>query len=139
VANGDISGMAALIRGLQQLPEAIQQEAEGVINATADLMAAEVRRDYPAGKTGNLRKDVRVERKARLRAQVKSAAKHAHLYEYGTVSRYLKSNGASRGTMPAQPVFVPAAVRNRRRMVERLTEIVKRTRPAGFDGTPEVR
>jgi HK97 gp10 family phage protein len=138
VANGDITGMAALIRGLQQLPEALAQEAEGVISATADLMAAEVRRDYPA-KSGNLRKDVRVERKDRLRAQVKSAAKHAHLYEYGTVSRYLKSNGASRGTMPAQPVFVPAAVRNRRRMVERLTEIVKRTRPAGFDGTPEVR
>jgi HK97 gp10 family phage protein len=142
-ANGEFSGMAALIRGLQNLPAQVQQEAEGVVQATASLMAAEVRRDYPQGETGNLRKGVVIKHEqgvnGRVRAQVRSVAKHAHLYEYGTVQRYTKGSGANRGTMPAQPTFVPAAVRNRQRMVEKLADVLRRTKVAGMDGSMEVR
>lgn len=141
-APGEFSGMAELIRSLQALPEELQTEAEGVVQATADLMAAELRRDYPAH-SGNLREQVRVDSEpganGRVRARVRATAKHAHLYEYGTVQRFTKSSGANRGTMPARPTFVPAAVRNRKRMVEKLTDVLRRTRVPGMSGSMEVR
>ena len=142
-SNGEISGMAELIRALGQLPAQLAQEAEGVVQATASLMAAEVKRDYPQGETGNLRKGVVIDHEpgvnGRIRARVRSTAKHSHLYEYGTVQRFTDSTGANRGTMPAQPTFVPAAVRNRARMVAKLTEVLRRTKVPGMDGQLEVR
>lgn len=154
--NGEFSGMAEMIAALKALPEALQREAEGVVVAAAEQTANEVRSAYlKANKSyfqhgrvrenaGNLVAGVVVRRSKgesgrRLRAQVKSSAPHAHLYEYGTVSRHLQSNGANRGTMPATPTVVPIAQRNRSRMVAALTDVVKRSKVTGFDGTPEVR
>jgi hypothetical protein len=145
MADEGFAGMGALIRALQQLPAELRQEAEGVVNATADLMAAEVRQTYEQHRhTGNLAAHVVVEKGTEraggeLRAQVRSTAKHAHLFERGTVQRFTAGKGANRGTMPATPVFVPAAVRSRRRMVDRLVGILRRAKVLGMDGIMEVR
>lgn len=134
------AGMGALITQLEQLPDRLRDETEGIVQATADLMAADLRREYPEHE-GALRRGVVVERSAGSEAKVKvrSKAPHAHLYEYGTVQRFLAGNGANRGTMPARPTFIPIAQRNRRRMVEQLMRIVKNTRVHGMDGSMELR
>jgi hypothetical protein len=153
--SGEISGLGELIRALQSLPDELQREADGVVQIAAETTANDVRNAYfkaqkTATKWGRLRDDagalangvvIRRPRDGRKgsRAQVKSTAKHAHLYEFGTVQRFLSSNGANRGTMPPQPVFIPAAIRNRKWMVAKLTEIVNGKRLPGTQGSADVR
>jgi hypothetical protein len=132
------SGMADLIRGLEQLPEQLKGEAAHIVEGSANGMAAAVRQAYPI-KEGDLVKGVVVEKQSPLRVRVRNTARHSHLYERGTVQRATAGTGANRGTMPAKPTFIPAAVKARARMVTDLTTMLKRTRVAGMDGTPEVR
>jgi HK97 gp10 family phage protein len=145
MANEGVSGMAALIADLARMGEAVQRESAGIVKSTADLMKAEVVRDYPVA-DGELRRRVVVEQGRRgdgenssLRWKVRSKAPHAHLVEYGTVQRFTNDTGANRGTMPAKPVFVPAAVRARARMVRELVGIVRKQRVKGMTGSLEVR
>jgi HK97 gp10 family phage protein len=130
-----IAGLEALIRSLEALPGEIKAAAAEIVDDTAEEMAADVIQRYPK-REGRLRAGVVIDRSATsaLRVKVRTKAPHAHLYEYGTVQRFHARNGKSVGTMPAQPTFIPAAQRHRRRMVEKLTNTVAR----GMTGTLDV-
>jgi HK97 gp10 family phage protein len=129
-------GLDALIADLQKLPEQLKREAERTVQAAANSMAAQVRQRYPKGKTGNLIKGVSVRKRGPLNYQVASRAPHAHLYEFGSVKRYRES-GATTGTMPEapQPVFVPEAVRARRRQIDEHEDQLRRIKVRGMDGS----
>jgi hypothetical protein len=59
------------------------------------------------------------------RAVIKNRAPHAWWAEHGTQIRRTKE-GVNRGAMPPIHVFVPIAMRGRRRMVEALKGLVRR-------------
>lgn len=131
--------MADLIRSLEQLPEELKQEASGIVKTTAELMKAELDRDYPTGPTGKLVNSTTVREITPLRSLVRNGARHAHLYERGTVQRFTADTGANRGRMKATPTFIPAAVRARERMTERLVDVVKNAKVRGMTGTLDVK
>lgn len=148
------TGMVDLIRDLERMDADVQTEAAGIVQATAQLMKADVERGY-AKADGDLQRGLVVEEMTRgqyardssglrtlhgtLRWKVRSKALHAHLYEYGTAQRSTNSTGANRGAMPAKPTFVPAAVRARQRMHRELEGVVQRQRVKGMNGTMELR
>lgn len=144
MATEGFTGMDALIRGLDRLGDSVKVEAASIVRSTAHLMRATVRSKYPRG-TGVLQDRVIAEELtaagggASLRWKVRSKAPHAHLYEEGTVERFLASNGARRGRMPATPTFVPEAVIARQRMVGQLIGLVARQTVPGMTGRLEVR
>lgn len=131
------TGMAALIAGLERLPTQLEHEASIHINNAADTMAAEIRNEYPEV-TGNLRKGVKVIRVNAFVAQVKNTARHAEIYERGTVRRFTADTGANRGTMPAGNVFIPAAIKARAHMDEQLIKAVERSKVPGMTGQLDV-
>ena len=138
-ASFTITGLDELRNVLEDLPERLKsQEIGPIIRATADGLASELKSAYPTV-TGTLVNRITVEKKDELRARVRNRAPHAHLYEYGTVRRYTAGTGANRGTMPAKPTFVPAAVRWRARMMRAVKGSLQRLRIPGFRGSMDVR
>lgn len=135
------SGMGNLIRALQQYGDEVKQEAGGIVNSTAELMKADLDAEY--GKhvvTGNLVGTTRiVPGDSPLRVQVRNRARHAAIFERGTVQRFTAGTGADRGKMPPGNVFIPRAVRWRRTMVGRLRALLVKARVQGMTGSPEVR
>lgn len=142
MATAGFEGMDALIAGLGRMGETVQHEASGIVRATAQLMRATVQSKYPR-KSGVLQDRVIAEESSApgpsLRWKVRSKAPHAHLFEEGTVERFLASNGASRGRMPATPTFVPEAVAARGRMRRQLIDLVNRQTVPHMTGRAEVR
>ena len=142
-ANLTFIGLDELRAALLRLPAELTEKAAGIVKASAEAAAAEIKDRYPEGETGNLRKGVHVgDRGARtpytVRYTVRSSAKHVHLYETGSQTRYTK-DGYHRGHMfsrfgfgPQQGanVFVPIVVRRRRRMFEDLVPLIEE---AGLD------
>ncbi len=122
-------GLEALKVALRTLPERLTQQAAGIVTNRAYSSAGKIVAGYPLGKTGNLRKGVKVEpvqvSGGGVIARVRSVAKHAHLFEYGTQARHT-DEGWNRGVMPAQHVFVPVVVRERRQMIDELVAMVVR-------------
>jgi hypothetical protein len=110
------------------------QELGPIVAQTAAAFAADLPSRYPAVE-GDLRGGVRLQQRGPLAHQVKNTARHAHLYEHGTIRRFTARAGAFRGVMPAQPVFVPWAIRWRARMVEAVANRLRALRVPGFDGT----
>lgn len=145
MATEGFTGMAELLRGLEQLGETVQQEAAGIVEGSARLMAANVAPQY-ASRTGTLRDRVVVEKgriasvgTQALRWKVRNKAPHAWLYEKGSAQRFTAGTGANRGRMPAKATFVPAAIRAREGMRRQLIALVKRQRVPGMSGSMEVR
>jgi len=137
-------GMKELRAALEVLPAALRDKhLPPTVAAEAEAMAAEVRAGYPLGETGNLRAGVVTEkgRTSSLVMKVRSKAPHAHLFEFGTVSRYTRRTGAHRGKMPepAQPNFVPAAIRSRVRLVARVKAVMSGLQMPGFSGSLAVK
>lgn len=120
-------GMDELRQQLRNLPTDLGGEAAHIIEASANAAAATIKAGYPA-RTGNLRDHVYVTHE---RTQfgaigiVKNTAKHAWIFENGTQARHTDL-GANRGSMPAGHVFVPAVIRERKRMYEDLKDLVVR-------------
>jgi hypothetical protein len=130
-----LDGMNELRAQLRRLPEELRSDASHIVEATANGVAADVRRRYPQGETGNLIRGVAVTRvdagKVAAGAIVKSASKHAHLFERGTNTRRT-GKGANRGRMPEaseSQQMIPVVIRARRRMYEQLADLLRR---AGF-------
>jgi hypothetical protein len=121
------AGLSELKSDLQHLPETLVGEGVHLVEGAANATAVDVKRDYPVV-TGNLRDHVVVDpvqhSAGGVRATVRSTARHAHLFEYGTQARHT-SIGANRGAMPPGHIFVPAAQRQRRVMVQQLIELVR--------------
>lgn len=146
-------GLEDFRRALRSLPDDLKNEAAGIVEAAAEDAKKAAYFAYPTGPTrtvkrrrkgvttsvtrvgGNLKKGLRVLHNAGRRfgteSIVKSTAKHAHLFEFGT-GRRITNKGANRGVMPKAPeneAFIPIAIRIRRRMTKQLIELVRR---AGF-------
>ncbi|CAB4177353.1 Bacteriophage HK97-gp10, putative tail-component [uncultured Caudovirales phage] len=131
-----IDGFDDFRRELAKLPAELQAEASPIVHDTAEEMAEDVRAGYAVGDTGNLWKGIRIQHEGPLASRVRTTAPHAHLYEFGTVTRRTKSSGANRGQMPGKPVFISAAIRARYRMIQRLdAEVMQKARPALGEGT----
>lgn len=124
-----LGGFEELKAQLRALPTHLASEAEGIVVGHANAAAGQLRSEYPEGPTGNLKRGVKADRVtqsgAGARARVRSTARHAHLYEYGTQARHT-SEGWNRGAMPPRPTFVPVVVRERRAMVDDLIHMVER-------------
>ena len=125
-------GMAALLADLQALGPTVSREAGNIIQATTNSMALDVKSSYPSD-DGDLRKGVVIDDRGPLVKRVRSRAKHAHIFERGTVRRRTHT-GADRGTMPPGNVFVPRAIKWRARMVDQLVNMVERQKVRGMDG-----
>ena len=123
-----IHGLDELRRALLQLPAELVREAGPIVAAPAEYLASLVRSEYSAHqKTGNLLRHLTIEVSTdavSASARVKNTARHAKIFEIGTVKR--NYNGANRGTMPAARSFIPTAIIRRRVMVEALVELVER-------------
>ena len=124
-------GMAEFRAALRQLPEHLTGEARHIVEGTANAAHADVRRAYPSH-TGHLIGGVVVTRvdagKVSAGAILKSTAKHAHIFEYGTRGRRT-SRGWNRGQMPKAPqneAMVPIVVRHRRTMMGKLIDMLRR-------------
>lgn len=125
-------GMSEFRAALRRLPDELKAEASHIVEATANGVAAQVKQNYPTGKTGNLVRGVTVTHfeggKVSAGAIVKSVAKHAWLYEHGSKVRRT-GRGANRGQMPEAPEskqMIPIVVRARRRMTEQLIGLLQR-------------
>lgn len=147
-ASLSLDGAKELADALTALPdEWARSTLAPIVRQSADSLAADVKSQYATNKRTSRNPGTLVERVVvepgrdprGLRAKVRTKAPHAHLYEYGTVLRRTNETGASRGTMPANPVFVPTAIRWRARMVQRVAAAMRSLRIPGFTGTPEVR
>ena len=132
-----INGVKDLKAALLQLPEDLTDEGGDIVRYNALNAAGRIRAGYPVGKTGNLRDGVVIETdnsgfgsRWGVRYTVVQKARHAYIYEYGTVARhyYTKKRGVEHltGAMPAGNVFVPVMVDTRRRMENDLTWLLVR-------------
>lgn len=130
-----MNGLTELYRDLRRLPTDLADEAGTIVIAHAELAERQIETGYPEGPTGNLRRGVTTEKnrsKFGSSAIVRSRAKHAFIFEKGTVGRRT-SKGYNRGRMPEANVaqqMIPKVIRARRRMVEALKDLVRR---AGFE------
>jgi hypothetical protein len=137
MADEGFSGMAALIEGLRRLPTQLEQDASTHIHTAAETMVAELDNEYPEV-TGALKRGVKIERVNAFFVRVKNTARHAELYERGTVQRFTADKGANRGTMPAGKVFIPAAIKARAKMDADIIQSVRRAKVPGMTGTLDV-
>ena len=131
-----VEGIAEMRAALKKLPEHVTRELIGpIVLESAERLAAMVYQRYPPGKTGALRRGVRIEPQANpLRAIVRSGAATAHLYERGTVRRKT-GRGANRGTMKGAHVFVNSAINVRAQMVEDVKRALSQMTVPDFEGT----
>jgi hypothetical protein len=138
-------GLEEFTRELRNLPADLAEEAGAIVVAAAEGAKTEIVARYEAHSfSGNLASHVKMDRvdagEFGASARVRSTAKHAHIFEIGTVARHT-STGADRGISPSggsEPpaqIFVPAAIRHRRRMYERLKALLV-THGATVTGEP---
>ena len=125
------SGLDELRARLRNLPAELADGAKDIVvdhakDAYEDIYAA-----YPS-RTGNLREHLRltIEDGGRygVLVRLRNTAKHAHIFEFGTVARH--SSIRSTGIMPAGRVFVPRAIRHRHAMY---AEIIAYLKTFGFE------
>ncbi len=131
----ELQGLAEFRAALRALPKDLADEAGAIVLAHADDAKRQIQTAYPEGPTGNLRVGVRVDRSQSsafaATAIVRSRARHASLFEFGTQARQTRA-GKNTGAMPKAPAgqaMLPIVIRVRRRMVEQLIALVRR---AGF-------
>lgn len=121
-------GLAELKKSLRDLPEEMHGEAENIIEGEANAAALEVRQKYGIV-SGKMVQGVVVEKVERTRffagRRIVSKSPLAFIYENGTQVRHTEL-GYNRGRMPPAHVFVPAMIRHRKRMYERLRDMLKR-------------
>lgn len=155
-----IDGLDELREQLRRLPGDLAQEAGDIIATISAQAAQDIRTAYPEGPTGNLRLQVTREMnrsKFGVSAIVKSNAKHAWIFNFGTKPRYTTGKtterntrlgraqswrkpppiGTYRGVMhsksgvggkpPESQRFVPIAQRHRAEMYRRLMAVIERS------------
>jgi hypothetical protein len=120
-------GLEQLKLDLRRLPKEMRDDAQDIVLDSANEGAGDARSHYPR-RTGNLADGIEVQQltgsSAFAGAVVKNKAKLAFIFENGTQARH-NDIGANRGTMPAGNVFVPAMIRARRKMYERLKAMMR--------------
>lgn len=122
------TGLEELKKSLRQLPDELHGEAEKIIEGESNAAALQVRQKYGLV-SGKLVQGVIVEKVERTRffagRRVVSKSPLAFLYENGTQVRHTEL-GYNRGRMPPAHVFVPAMIRARKLMYEKLRDMMKR-------------
>jgi hypothetical protein len=125
-----LDGLEELRAQLRALPSELTAEASRIVDSTANAAAVEVRTEYGRHNvSGSLQAGVVVTHveggKWSAGAILKSMAKHAWLFENGSQARHTDL-GADRGSMPPAHVFVPAVMRARRSMYQKLKDMLVR-------------
>ncbi len=132
-----IEGFADFREALRSLPPELSGEAGRLVEASTNAATAAIKAGYHV-KSGNLAGHVysTIQRNgAGAIGTVKNTAKHAWIYENGTQARhYVTVNGVQHltGRMPPFHVFVPAMLRERRRLDNDLADVLVR---AGLEVT----
>jgi hypothetical protein len=123
------TGMAEFKQQLRNLPAELVGEASRIVEGAGNAAAFDIKSGYGVHRhTGNLQDHVTVEHKTGgfiASAIVKSTARHAHIFEFGSQARYTKS-GSFRGRMPPGNIFIPRMIKWRRRMFEELKAMLQR-------------
>jgi hypothetical protein len=126
VAEVIFEGLEELREQLRNLPADLTADATEIVTGAAEAARFEIVRAYPK-RTGNLRNHVvlatRDTGKFGAGVALKNTAKHAYLFEVGTMARHSKL-GANRGSMPAGKVFVPLVIYHRRAMYRQLKSML---------------
>lgn len=123
-----MSGLFELREALRNLPAHLRDEAQEIVQATAEGARDEIRDAYPEV-TGNLKRGLTL--KAEHGGQfgvsylLRNRAKHSWLFEHGSQARHTDL-GANRGSMPARPTFIPIVSRRRRDMYQSLIQLLER-------------
>lgn len=121
-------GLDELRAELRRLPADLADDASDIVTGAADAAKTEMYDAYPE-RTGNLRQHLTVGSRSAGRygaaAVVKNTSPHAWLFENGSQARHTDL-GANRGSMPAGHVFIPIAIRWRRRMYGQLKSLLER-------------
>jgi hypothetical protein len=136
----ELIGWNELLIQIRSLPQAFADEAAEMIDNTVEETAASLIQTYPIGpgsgryRGGNLRKGVKwgtTRSGYGISGFVKSTAKHASIWEFGTQSRKTRK-GWNRGKSPAHynQGLVGIAIRKRRELRGKLIDVVRR---AGFE------
>ena len=131
-----LTGMAELKAALRALPAELAGEAGHLVQAAANGAALDARTVYGAHRrTGNLQEHVTVEARASgplgASYQVRSTARHAWLFEYGSQARHyitVRGHRHVTGRMPAAGTngVVPVFIRARRAMEATLVDLLER-------------
>lgn len=130
------TGLAELKEWLRTLPEALADDARDIVEDAVSDARDEIYQAYPA-RTGNLRNGLGVRsldgsddfyfgqgKRLGAGALLFNNAPHAFIFEHGTETRKTDL-GADRGSMPPGNIFIPRAMKHRRRMYERLMEMMR--------------
>jgi hypothetical protein len=123
-------GMLEFRKAMHELPSRLRAEATAINVSEASAAMNTIAAGYPV-KTRTLKAGLRLEQQSNpygSSVKIRNLALHSALYEYGSEMRYT-DEGAKRGKMPARPLFIPTAIRHRRRAVSR---IVDKLRSEGF-------
>lgn len=123
-------GLEELKAELRRLPEDLTGEAGHIVEGAANGAVVDIKQGYQAhSRSGNLVDHVFVSRfeggKFSVGYIVKNTAPHAWIFENGTQARHTEL-GEFRGAMPPGRVFIPAAIRARRKMYDALKAMIAR-------------
>lgn len=122
-------GLEELKKSLRELPAEMHGEADHIIEGEANAAALEIRQKYAIGEAGKLVAGVVVEVVQRTNfyagRRIVSKSPLAFIYENGTQVRHTEL-GYNRGRMPPAHVFVPAVIRHRKSMYEKLRDMMRR-------------
>jgi hypothetical protein len=119
----------ALIAALSKASEDIKARVYQRRDRAATTLVAFLHSKYPRGKTGNLIKGVSKRSIGQMGVLVRSAAKHVHFIdsEHGTKERFDNTRkNARRGRMKPNPIFIPAAIRERKSYLSDAQAIIDR-------------
>jgi hypothetical protein len=123
-------GLEELRASLRRLPVDLRDDAEVIVFDSAKEAVDDIKAGYAKHRrSGDLADKVeavqlRGNGTAFAGAIVQNKSKLAFIFENGTQARHTNI-GANRGSMPAAHVFVPAVIRRRKEMYERLREMMR--------------
>lgn len=130
-------GLDELRWHLTNLPQELSDQAQGIVRTAAHRAALRIANRYPVSGRAKKRSGKRLRAGVSVkeemshygaRAVVRSAAPHAHLWEWGTEQRQ-NARGVNRGAMvPSKygaPVFVPVVEEERARMFAAFIEMLR--------------
>lgn len=121
------NNMAELRSGLLTLPADLTADATPIVKSAGARARSAIVGAYPFV-SGRLKAGVTVTYDNAgpfgISARVTSAARHSHLYEFGTRNRRTR-RGYNRGVMPAKPAFVPRMQATRAAMYPELIAMME--------------
>ena len=129
-ASFKFDGLKELMATLRIYGKIAADGGRSTVQQSANEFAEQARTNTKIGKTGNLRRGIKVKEKLQnaniVQFEVRNTAPHAHLYEYG----FMHKNGNKH--IPGKFVFARASA-TRRRMYECIEQILPDILQAAVD------